>query len=42
MIREIAGRLHMGNWKSLNNKLYLATNRPKTKERKGQEVKSYG
>lgn len=23
-IREIAGRLHMGSWKSLNNKLYLA------------------
>ena len=23
-IREIARRLHMGSWKSLNNKLYLA------------------
>jgi hypothetical protein len=23
-IREIAERLHMGSWKSLNNKLYLA------------------
>ena len=23
-VREIAGRLQMGSWKSLNNKLYLA------------------
>ena len=23
-IREIAQRLHLGSWKSLNNKLYLA------------------
>ena len=23
-IRQIAQRLHMGSWKSLNNKLYLA------------------
>ena len=23
-LRQIAGRLHLGSWKSLNNKLYLA------------------
>jgi len=29
-IREIASRLHMGSWKSLNNKLYLAGKTSKT------------
>ena len=35
-IREIAERLHMGSWKSLNNKLYLARktkNKPATREK---------
>ena len=32
-IREIATRLHMGSWKSLNNKLYLAR-KAKQKQRK--------
>jgi hypothetical protein len=26
-IRQMAQRLHMGSWKSLNNKLYLAAGR---------------
>jgi putative transposase len=30
-IREIAARLHMGSWKSLNNKLYLAGKANKTR-----------
>jgi hypothetical protein len=34
-IREIAGRLHMGSWKSLNNKLYLAA-RAKTTTSQGK------
>ena len=35
-MREIAGRLHMGSWKSVNNKLYLARktkNKPATREK---------
>ena len=31
IIRQIADRLHMGSWKSLNNKLYLAGKKRKTK-----------
>jgi REP element-mobilizing transposase RayT len=33
-IREIAERLHMGSWKSLNNKLYLATKASQRLKRK--------
>jgi putative transposase len=43
-IREIAQRLHMGSWKSLNNRLYLAGKRDakESKPKRGQKVKSYG
>ena len=36
-IREIARPLHMGSWKSLNNKLYLAAKR-KSKEPKSKKA----
>ena len=37
-IREIAGRLRMGSWKSLNNKLYLAA-RAKNTTSQGKAIK---
>jgi hypothetical protein len=38
-IREIAQRLHMGSWKSLNNRLYLAgkRNAKESKSERGKE-----
>ena len=37
-IREIAQRMHMGSWKSLNNKLYLA-GKQAAKESKSKRAK---
>jgi hypothetical protein len=37
-IREIAQRLHMGSWKSLNNRLYLA-GKKNAKESKSERAR---
>ena len=37
-VREIAQRLHMGSWKSLNNRLYLASKR-NAKESKSERTR---
>jgi REP element-mobilizing transposase RayT len=39
-IREIAQRLHMGSWKSLNNRLYLA-GKENAKESKSERARKY-
>jgi hypothetical protein len=35
-IREIAQRLHLGSWKSLNNRLYLAGKAEKKVSKRGR------